>query len=203
MSLHVHSLRMYVLAVRIPPCVGPSVYMFPPCESLRVYEPSCALLLCIHVPSVCALFVYMSLCMSVPSLYTFLCLVALSFLCLLHVYVSFVYTSLRVDVPVEMQACGDVKIMIMIGQRSAWAISARVIPAYFVGQRRFRLLVLIYHHLEIINQAIEPMVEELSYILEDSSISCDHYLLTVSSTWMSVHVCVAFVCFYLRVYVPS
>lgn len=157
----------------------------------------------VYMSRACALSVYMSLCMSVPSVCTFLCLVALSFLCLLHVYVSFVYTSLRVDVPVEMQACGNVKIMIMIGQRSAWAISARVIPTYFVGQRRFRFLVLIYHHLEIINQAIEPMVEGLSYILEDSSISCDRYLLTASSTWMSVRVCVPFVCFYLRVYVPS
>ena len=65
--------------------------------------------------------------------------------------------------------------------RSAWAISAWVIPAYFVGQRRFPLLFLYHHHLEIINQSIKPTVERVSYILHDSSISRDPHLLTISA----------------------
>lgn len=89
--------------------------MFPSCEFLRVYDLLCALRLYIDVPSVYVLFLCMSLCMSVPSVCMFLCLVAPLFKCLLHVYVPFVYTSLRVHVSVGMQAWGDVKIMIMIG----------------------------------------------------------------------------------------
>ena len=62
--------------------------------------------------------------------------------------------------------------------RSAWAISAWVIPAYFVGRRRFPLLFLYHHHRELNSQTIKPTVARLSYILHDSSISRDPHLLT-------------------------
>ena len=104
MSLHVHS-PPYVCSRRVNPSV---------CMSLRVYDPSCALPLCMHVPSVYVLSVCMSLCMSVPSVCVFLC-IGCSFICMSPPCIfSFVCTSLRVHVAVGMQACGDV--MIMIGQ---------------------------------------------------------------------------------------
>ena len=49
-----------------------------------------------------------------------------------------------------------------------------------VGQRRFPLLFLFYHHLEIISRSIKPTVERLSYIFYDSSIIRDPQLLAGS-----------------------
>ena len=49
----------------------------------------------------------------------------------------------------------------------------------FVGHKRFPLPFFFYHHqLETINQSIKPTVERLSYILHDSSIGRDPYLVT-------------------------
>ena len=82
------SLRVYV-----PPCKYLSMYVpsseFPSvCRSLRVYDPSCALPLRMHVlsacissPCVCPLNVY------VPSISIFLCLIVSSFVYRLDVYV--------------------------------------------------------------------------------------------------------------------
>ena len=47
----------------------------------------------------------------------------------------------------------------------------------FVKQRWFPFLFLFYHHIEIISQSINPMVERLSYISHDSSISHAPHLL--------------------------
>ena len=43
-----------------------------------------------------------------------------------------------------------------------------------------------YHHLEIVSQSIKPTVEQLSYILHDSSISRDPHLLTAASTYIEL-----------------
>ena len=72
---------------------------------------------------------------------------------------------------VGMQGCGDVMIVSMGDQ-------CMKLSCIFVGQRRFPLLFVFYHHLEIITQSIKSTVERLSYIFHDSSISRDPHLLT-------------------------
>ena len=48
----------------------------------------------------------------------------------------------------------------------------------FVGQRRFPLLFLFYHHLESNSQSNQQLSDYLIYIFHDSSISRDPHLLT-------------------------
>ena len=74
---------------------------------------------------------------------------------------------LRVNT-VGIQAGGDV----MIGQHG------RSVHDIFVGQRRFPLPFLFYHHLEINNQSIKPTVERLTYFIHNSPIIRGLHLLT-------------------------
>lgn len=66
---------------------------------------------------------------------------------------------------------------------TSWSVSmgdwCMKLSCISLRQRRFPLLSLLYHHLELNNQLINPPFEQLSYF--NSSIRCDPHLLTMTS----------------------